>query len=135
MILLSDYFGKWADHPDATEKRKDAALELIGKVNALLDDAFLHSIDLIDNPVTGTSISGSRYGGFRPQDCPQGAPNSSHKEGRGIDLYDPNNELDNWLSDAMLEKHGLYRESPLVTRGWCHLTDRAPGSGKRTFMP
>ena len=43
--------------------------------------------------------------------------------------------LDNWITDAILERHGLYREAPLATQRWCHLTDRAPGSGRRSFSP
>lgn len=135
MILLKEYFGSFFEHPDATEERKENARILLEKVNSLLDEAFKFDVDFIENPATGTYISGTRYGGFRPQDCPQGSPGSSHKEGRGIDLYDPHNFLDNWITDKILEKHGLYRESPLATRGWCHLTDRSPKSGKRTFLP
>lgn len=135
MILLSDYFGPWIDHPDATDERKKNAEAMLAKVASLLDDAFQNDVDLIDNPTTGTLVSGQKYGGFRPQSCPQGAPQSSHKEGRGVDIYDPVNELDNWITDKILEKHELYRESPLVTKGWCHLTDRAPRSKWRTFMP
>jgi hypothetical protein len=114
MIFLADYFGPWVDHKDATEEVKKNAEVLLEKVANLLDET---------------------YGGFRPQDCPQGSPNSSHKVGRGVDIYDPLNALDNWLTDALLEKYGLYRESPLATKGWCHLSDRAPGSGRRTFSP
>jgi hypothetical protein len=135
MITIANYFGPWLNHPDATDERKANAQALLDRVSNLLDDAFLYYVDLVDNPVTGTLISGKTYGGFRPQDCPQGAPNSSHKVGRGVDIYDPQNYLDNWITDAILEKHGLYREAPLYTPRWCHLTDRAPGSGKRSFMP
>jgi hypothetical protein len=135
MILLRDYFGKWENHPDLTDARKSNAIVLLDKVNLLLDESARFDIDLIENPATGTYISGQKYGGFRPQDCPQGAPTSSHKEGHGVDIYDPHNALDNWITDARLEQFGLYREYPLVTRGWCHLTDRAPRSGKRTFLP
>ncbi len=135
MISVADYFGPWLNHPDATEERKANAQALLERVNNLLDDAFLDYVDLVDNPVTETLISGKTYGGFRPQDCPQGASNSSHKIGRGVDIYDPQNYLDNWLTDAILERHELYREAPLYTPRWCHLTDRAPGSGNRSFMP
>jgi hypothetical protein len=135
MIFVADYFGPWAGHKDATDEVKVNAFNLLEKVNALLDEAFRNEIDLPDNPATGTLISGSTYGGFRPQECPQGAPNSSHKVGRGVDIYDPENALDNWITDKILEKYDLYRENPLATRHWCHLSDRAPGSGKRTFSP
>ncbi len=135
MIFMADYFGPWAGHKDATDQVKIDAYNLLEKVNGLLDEAFAHMIDMEDNPTTGTLVSGSTYGGFRPQDCPQGAPQSSHKVGRGIDIYDPKNVLDNWITDAILERHGLYREAPLSTPRWCHLTDRAPKSGRRTFQP
>lgn len=135
MIFLNDYFGPWINHPDATEEVKKNAEIFLEKVASLLDEAFLNEIDLVDNPATGTLISGKTYGGFRPQDCPQGSKNSSHKVGRGVDIYDPLNALDNWITDSILEKHGLYREAPLFTKTWTHLSDRAPGSGRRTFQP
>ena len=135
MILLIDYFGKFANHPDLTDERRAHSIILLDRVNSMLDEAFRFDVDLIDNPHTGTLISGQQYGGFRPQDCPQGAPTSSHKEGRGIDIYDPHNALDNWITDARLEQFKLYREKPLATPGWCHLTDRPPKSGRRSFLP
>lgn len=135
MITLNDYFGKWINHPDATDEIKVNAGKLLSRINPLLDAAFEAGIDLNINPKTKTLISGTQYGGFRPQDCPQGSPQSSHKQGRGIDVFDPENALDKWITDKSLEKFGLYREAPLDTNTWCHLTDRAPGSGKRTFKP
>ena len=135
MILFKDYFGKWIDHKDATEERKQNAEDLLDKVNSLLDYAFEFDIDLIVNPATGSYVSGSQYGGFRPQSCPIGSPNSAHKEGQAIDIYDPQNVLDNWITDVILSKFGLYREAPLDTPKWCHLSTRRPKSGKRTFKP
>lgn len=133
IITLQDYFGPWRMHRDATPERKAAAGLLVAQVNGLL--AQCHALGLRENPVTGTMVSGLDLGGFRPQDCKVGAKNSSHKDGRGIDIYDPDNHLDDWLTDAVLEKHGLYREAPAATPGWCHLTDRPPLSGRRTFLP
>jgi hypothetical protein len=104
-------------------------------VNALLLEADAHEVELIENPATGTYVSGQTYGGFRPQSCPIGAPNSSHKQGEGVDIYDPNNALDNWISDGILAKHDLFREAASATSGWVHLTSRAPKSGKRSFYP
>lgn len=135
MILLKDYFGKWMNHEDVTQDVKVSATDLIERVNYLLDEAFEFYVDLQDNPSTGTLVSGSTYGGFRPQSCPQGAPESSHKVGKGIDIYDPKNELDNWITDTILERFDLYRENPLYTQAWCHLTTRPPKSKKRTFIP
>lgn len=135
MITSSQYFGEWLNHPDATEERKEDAHKFLEKVNSLLQTAEMSGVIPPVNPNTGSQIAGSRYGGFRPQSCPQGARLSSHKVGRGIDIYDPQNKLDEWLSDDILEAYGLYREHPDDTYGWCHLTDRAPGSGRRTFQP
>lgn len=132
MISLSDYFGPWLGHPDATPDRVDNAEFLLEHVNRLLS---AYGKPLPINPNTKTNISGATFGGFRPQSCPQGAPGSSHKDGEGVDVYDPDNALDDWLTDGILAAYGLYREAPDATPGWCHLTRRAPKSGKRTFRP
>lgn len=132
MIALVEYFGKWMHHPDATEKRIKDAEVFLTKVNNLIR-YYGQSIPL--NEKTGTEISGVEYGGFRPMSCPQGAPGSSHKQGRGVDIYDPMEELDDFLTDPILRQFDLYREHPEKTAGWCHLTDRAPPSGRRTFWP
>lgn len=135
MISLEEYVGPHSESPDWTPERKDAAVVLLPKVNELLAAAEHNGVDLPDNPKTGSLVSGTQYGGFRPQNCPEGAPHSSHKEGRAVDVFDPSGELDRWISDLILEKYDLYREHPADTNGWCHLTDRAPSSGKRTFHP
>ncbi len=134
-LSILDYFGNWFDHPDAINERILAAQELLDQVNALLIEAEAHGVDLKINPRTKTYVSGETYGGFRPKDCPQGAATSSHKVGRGVDIYDPDDALDRWITDAILQAHGLYREHPNDTKTWCHLTDRAPGSGARSFHP
>lgn len=151
-ISIEDYFGPWIDHSDATPMRKESAAEMLSKVNALLQIAEAEGVQLHKNPVTGTLVSGEKYGGFRPKTCPQGAEHSTHKEGRGVDIFDSHNDLDNWLTtfdadggarNSMLESCGLYREHPDSTylgsdgkpHPWCHLSDRAPGSGRRTFKP
>lgn len=133
MITLRDYFGPWITHKDATPDRQAAAVLMLSKVNALLKQA--RNLALRDNPVTGTMVSGLDLGGFRPQSCQVGAKTSSHKEGRGIDIYDPDNHLDDWITDAVLEVYDLYREAPASTPGWVHLTDRPPLSKHRTFKP
>ena len=136
-ILVDDYFGPWRNHPDVTDERLNNALVLLDKVNALLEEAFLDGIDLDINPATGSYVSGKTYGGFRPQDCPQGAPQSSHKQGMAVDIYDPHNTLDEWCfkHQDRLAHHNLYMESPTATPKWLHLTTRAPKSLKRVFMP
>lgn len=135
MITPEQYFGA----KPHTSAHADAAAFLLGHVNFLLAWARRLGFyrDEID-PDTGTRISGAKGGrgggGFRLLD-EVGAYLSSHKEARGIDIYDPFDMLDRWITDEILEAVGLYREHPDKTPGWVHLTTRAPGSGKRTFWP
>lgn len=143
IVSIPDYFGPWADHKDVTMQVMSDAMDFLPKVNALLQEAIDGGVDLVINPKTKTYISGETYGGFRPQSCPQGAPNSSHKVGRGVDIFDPFNDLDGWLSvyegpngsNSKLKAYGLFREAPEDTIHWCHLTDRSPKSGRETFKP
>lgn len=135
MITTAQYFGEFLEHRDALDVYKKNADALLEKVNALIFTYERSGGKVPVNPLTGCQISGTRYGGFRPQDCSQGAPQSSHKTGRGVDVYDPQGKFDAWITDEILEAFGLYREHPDDTHGWVHLTDRAPGSGRRTFQP
>jgi hypothetical protein len=134
-ISVEDLFGPWLKHPDATIERRQNAERLLEKVNALLEHAQAQGLELPVNAKTETLVSGDTLGGFRPQSCSIGAPQSAHKQGRAVDVYDPIGELDTWLNDTLLERFGLYREHPSATHGWSHLTDRAPPSGHRTFFP
>jgi|SRR5687768_15831248 len=136
MITMEDLFGKKIDHPDATEERKENARDLLERVNKLF--AYLEYEPKIC-PNTGTQISGSLHGegdgGFRLQTSKTGAAKSSHKEGQAVDVYDPYGRLDGMLNNKILSMFELYREHPEETPGWCHLTTRAPRSGRRTFYP
>lgn len=144
MILLAQYF---AAKPHTVE-HEAAARDLLTRVDALVIEAL--AAGRFSRPIcpnTGSEISGSKGGagdgGFRLPTATTGRQNSSHKEARGVDQYDPDNQLDEWLDqfehgdgdNTMLEKHGLYREHPGSTPSWCHLSTRAPGSGRRTFLP
>lgn len=140
MITVADYFGPKEGHPEATEQMHENAALLLGRVNDLLDEA--RECGAYNDPVdpdTGTCISGSRGGsgdgGFRFHNSATGAPKSAHKQARGVDVYDPTNRLDTWITDEVLERFGLHREHPDATPGWCHLQDVPPGSGRRTFRP
>lgn len=135
MISPSDVIGPWRNSPDLTQDRLENINDLIPPVNALLAKAKAAGIPLPINPKTGTQVSGEQYGGFRPQTCPIGAPLSAHKQGMAVDIYDPTNALDAWITDDVLRECGLYREAPKATPGWTHLTTRRPGSGNRTFVP
>lgn len=142
MITLSQYF---INRPHS-QAQEDCAIGLLSKVNPLIDYFRVQTgNDIPLNVHTNSRISGLTEGGFRLPDCPQGKPFSSHKIleeyfpqwgiGAGIDIHDPHEQFDNWLTDDILEEFDLYREAPESTIGWTHLTDRRPHSGHRTFLP
>ena len=140
MITLDHYFGPWKDHKDATEERRQNAILLLHACAALQYFAERDGVEFLDNPHTGNNVSGKTYGGFRPQDCPQGAPSSSHKQGQGVDRYDPEGLIDAWCMNnsevgGLLETCGIYIENPAATPGWSHWTTRRPRSGNRVFRP
>lgn len=131
MITTQQYF---LGRPHSVEQAT-AALEMLSLVNVLITKYATDTGNEPDiNPKTGNLISGTTNGGFRLPDCPEGAPNSSHKEAKAVDVHD-DGKLDAWLTDAILAQAGLYREHPDYTIGWCHLTTRPPKSGHRTFIP
>ena len=134
MLSLAEYVGPHANSPDWTDACAKNAADLLTRVNSLLIES---GLNMKNNPATKSLISGVKYGGFRPQNCQQGAATSSHKTGKGVDVFDPDNSLDKWLdaNESKLAEHGLYREAPSETLSWTHLTTRAPKSGKRTFYP
>ena len=137
MIEYLEYVGKWASSPDLTEERKQNALLLLEACRKLEMEMLLDGVLFPNNPATGSGVSGTQYGGFRPQSCPEGAPRSAHKEGQAVDRYDPANAIDNWLlshPDALV-RHGIYIEHPDYSPKWSHWAVRAPGSGKHIFIP
>lgn len=129
MITVQEYFAAYPDHPDATPERRAAAAGLTKKVDTLLNNAIADGVPLTKNPSTGCYISGQKNGGFRPQDCPIGAPGSTHKRGHGVDLYDPKRALTAWCyrNPAILKGLGLTMEDARWTPGWVHLQDVPPG--------
>jgi hypothetical protein len=135
VITLDQYFGIYANHPDAGPGMYAAAERMLDTVNPLLAKAASEGVKLETNPNTNSLVSGETNGGFRPQACPVGASKSSHKQARAVDVFDPKNALDDWITDEILTQFGLYREHPDDTPHWCHLSDKAPGSGRRTFKP
>lgn len=144
MITAEQYF---AGKPHTPEQEANAA-ELLKRNNALRADYEASTGKTLSNcPNTGTGISGSYHGqgdgGFRLTTATTGRALSSHKEAKGVDNFDHDDGLDTWLDqfedgrggNSKLEEHDLYREHPDSTKGWCHTTTRAPGSGHRTFFP
>jgi hypothetical protein len=135
MIAVHDYFKQYEGHAEITGEMITRAQVMLAKVNELLERAVELGWQPQKNGYTGNLISGQKNGGWRPQACTIGAPGSSHKQARGVDVCDPDDALDDLLTDELLEEFGLYREHPDDTPHWCHLTDKAPGSGRRTFKP
>lgn len=137
MITIEEYVGPHADSPDWTEERQENAAKLLEACSVLEDEMTASGVEFPINPATGSGVSGQTFGGFRPQDCPQGAANSSHKLGLAVDRYDPHGRIDAWLlahPDALAE-HGIYIEHPDATHTWSHWTIKPPGSGHHVFYP
>jgi hypothetical protein len=120
------------------EIRTNAAYLLAG-VNALLvlaaGDGVVPGID----EKTGNYVAS----GWRPlainDRTSHAAKSSTHILGLGVDLQDHRHErlLARWCLRKLqhLERLGLYMEDPRWTPDWVHLQRRAPGSGKRVYVP
>lgn len=144
MISVNEYFGRWVhDAPDEHLKNARNLLEAVGKLIGYLIG---QGITFPYNPNTHTLISGRQYGGYRPQSCPEGAPQSAHKQALAVDLYDPQGDIDDYLladyessqdagKPSILERYGIYIEHPSKTISWSHWSIRAPKSGNRVFYP
>jgi hypothetical protein len=137
MITIDEYVGIHVNSPDWTPERQANAANLLTHCAALRLRMAADGVIFKTNPKTGTCISGEIYGGFRPQDCPIGAPHSNHKEGLAVDNFDPDEAIDNWLMnhEADLEFYGIYIEHPDTTPGWSHWSIKLPGSGHHVFYP
>lgn len=137
MISLADYIGPWGNSPDWTSARQANAEKLLAAVNVLMGLAESDGVRFPTNVLTHSQISGAKYGGFRPQDCPQGAPHSNHKEGLAVDLFDPNGEIDAYCMAHLdkLELCGIWIEAPDSTPHWSHWSCVPPHSGNRVFIP
>ncbi len=144
MISLTEYFGS----KPHTDEHEAAAIDLLARRDALRAEYYAATGAEPDiDPDTGTEISGSKGGsgdgGFRLPTATTGRTGSAHKDAKAVDDSDQDNSFDDWLNEfedgnggnSMLKKHGLYREHPIATPTWVHLTTRAPGSGKRTYTP
>lgn len=121
MLNIRDYFGK---HKPSDEELKQAQI-LIAKVSNIL------SLFGEDRAQT----SGFRSPTYNKQIG--GSPNSAHCFAKAIDVVDKDGSLGKWLlqNEHHIIDLDLYAEHPDYTKGWCHLTTRAPKSGLRFFKP
>lgn len=135
MITLQEYFGKWMKM--SLPEHQANAVELLKSVETLMNTLRALGLTFPYNPKTRSLISGETLGGYRPADCGIGAPQSAHKLGMAVDLYDPQNVIDDFLMghQTLLIEPGLYIEHPSATRGWSHWSTKPPKSGRRVFMP
>ena len=143
-ITVEQYFGRYIDHPDATPERKANAVKMLAKVNAVRELARADGVEMPDHQHTGSAIAGrpdgvggQGNGGFRPQSCAVGEPHSTHKEGHGVDSFDPLRAFASWCSRNTneLRRRGLYAENFRWTPTWVHLQDVSPKSGKTVYIP
>lgn len=65
------------------------------------------------------------------------AKKSNHLVGAAVDFLDHDGELAKWAMDNLdvLERIGLWLESPKHTVGWLHVQIFPPKSKKRVFIP
>ena len=137
MISLLQYLGPWVNHPDFTDDIETNSLSLLMWVSKLIEIMEKDGVIFPINPNTKSIVAGNKYGGFRPQACSQGAPKSAHKLGLAVDIWDPENKIDEWLMDhqPLLTALGIYIEHPDYTKGWSHWSIKAPKSGHHVFIP
>lgn len=128
-ITVEEYFAGYEKDPDATPERRANAAALLVKVNALMAEAETDGVYFAVNPYTGCHVSGTGHGAFRNQACRIGAPGSTHKQGKGVDIYDPHRDFARWCMKHLnrLAARGLHMEDPHWTPTWTHLQDLAPG--------
>lgn len=129
MIELNDYWmGRDKKYPASWNEDIEAhAIDLLARLNSLL------AVFGEDRAVNS---------GWRPPEVNSATPNaalkSKHMTGNAVDLADPEGDLDDWCSEndgSRLIQYGLWMESPAATKGWCHLQNLPPKSGKRVFFP
>lgn len=140
-VTLEDYFmGRREKYPTEMSPEIEAnAIRTVDLVNQLLIRAAMAGISLPTHPVNKSLVSS----GWRPPTLnatvANAAPKSKHMLGMACDIYDPDGDLDEWLSTAAglaaLADLGLWVEHPSATKSWCHVQTVPPRSGRRVFYP
>jgi len=131
MITREQYFGLMSHRDPPTIEAMDNAEVLLERVNRLLESLVPTNISAVLVPVVNSGWRSASYNAT----VKGAAPTSKHIRGQAIDLADPMEELDGYLTDAILEQFELWRESPIATKGWVHLQSVPPRSGNRTYIP
>lgn len=139
MITIGAYLmGRAEKYPDAlTDELMANGMDTVRKVNELLAEAQTFGIFQPIKSETGSQVSS----GWRPPAVnarvPGAARRSLHMTMQACDIYDPENALDDWCMKHLdvLERIGLWLESPTATPGWCHVQTKPPGSRRRVFIP
>ena len=137
MITLAQYLGPYARSASVTPEIMVNAQALLSAVDGVLQAAKSDGVKLHVNPVTGSFVSGDGNGGFRVPTVAVGAPQSKHKTGHAVDVYDPHRELASWAwrNRPLVANAGLHIERPEWTPTWVHFQNVAPGSGVFAFIP
>lgn len=137
-VTIEEYFmGRDLAYPEeCTLDIQRNAVHLLESVNALLEFAAMQKIE----PLAGQN--GYVASGWRPpavnDKTSNAAKASAHLLGLAVDLRDhADRSLARWCLRNLdrLEGLGLYMEDPRWTPNWVHLQVRAPGSGKRVYVP
>ena len=130
MITITDYFldstTNYKHLPTPEDERN--ARRLIERVNLLLVHLGL------DRKLTSGHRTRAKTLAMKAQGY-GAAIGGTHESAEGIDLEDEDGELDDRITDPLLEQFSLYREHPSATRRWTHLQTKPPRSGNRSFYP
>jgi hypothetical protein len=100
-------------------------------------EELLEKIELLEHELDLTFVLSSGYRPPAVTDSIAGAHHGdAHESCQGIDIHDPDLLISKELqaSPGLLEKCGLYLESPISSANHCHLQSRPPKSGKRVFL-
>jgi hypothetical protein len=112
--------------------------ELIPAIISNIDDLIVHVNALLKELGFESRKVSS---GFRPSDVngkiSNAAKKSAHMTGMAVDIEDADGKLAQGImyDTRILGRNFLYMESPQHTKGWVHLSTRAPLSGNRVFIP
>lgn len=127
MITVNDY---WMGRDETYASELTDAI----RRNAATTVALVNELELASGMYLAVSS------GWRPaaiNAAVGGATHSNHTTACACDVHDPEGKLDQWCLDNLevLERLGLWLESPKHTPGWCHVQTVPPKSGNRVFIP